>query len=84
MNKTISDLARKQILEGLLRLPEGHQDLFRRMYRWDLPEDATLQKIVGMLPSEKLDWALSQVEYSHAKLKRKASGIQHGDGNERT
>lgn len=38
MNKSISDFARKQILEGLLRLPESHKDLFMRFYRDGLPE----------------------------------------------
>lgn len=71
MNKTVSNFMREEILKGLLLLPKGHQDLFRRLYRNELTEDATTKKIVDQIPDEKLDWALCQVEYSHTKIKRK-------------
>ena len=53
MNITIAILTRKKIKEGLTKLPESWQNMFKRMYG-----------DVNTMPDEKLDLALTQVENS--------------------
>ena len=57
MNATISKLIREKIKDGLDKLPESWQNMFKRMY-----------KDVDTMPDEKLDHALTQVENSLNKL----------------
>ncbi len=68
MNASIADYARGRILEGLLKLPEGHQKLFKRMYSHnDLA--STIEDVVKNMEEGKLDWALTQVQNSLKKEK---------------
>lgn len=71
MNKTLAAFARREIKDGLKKLPECWQHNFKLMYakRKDLPID----QVVDNMDDEKLDWALTQVENS-LMIKRDANG----------
>jgi hypothetical protein len=78
-NPKLQDFARKSILEGLQQLPEGWQDRFKLMYGRDNGkrgvEDThalSMADVVRGIPAESLDWALTQVDNSLAKLERSA------------
>ena len=67
MNSQLVNYARQQIKEGLAKLPESHQHLFKRMYshkNLELP----INDVVDNMSKEKLDWALTQVENSLDKI----------------
>ena len=71
MNETIENFARTKILEGLLQLPEKSTKMFKLMYSLDgnykSQNEAILvpiEDVVKNMSSEKLNWALSQVEAS--------------------
>lgn len=67
MNETLQLYAREQMLEGLKQLPNEWQMTFKKMYSHkDL--EKPIEAIVNDMPSDKLDWALSQIERSLAKL----------------
>jgi len=69
MNAQLQAYARQTIKDGLAKLPEGHQLLFKRMYspgKLDLPID----EVVDNMPEDRLDWAMQQVENS---LKKQAN-----------
>ena len=69
MNKTITDFTRTQIKEGLSQLPSKWVHKFKQIYSHnDL--NADINNVVDNLPSDKLDWALTQVENSLLKLKK--------------
>lgn len=60
MNNKLQDLARKELKEGLAKLPEAHQLMFKRMYsHGDLEKD--INDVVDAMPEDKLDWAMEQV-----------------------
>ena len=61
MNKTIEEFARKNLLDKLLKCTIRQQEIFKRMHSPD-NLDARLDTVVANLPSERLDWALTQVE----------------------
>ena len=67
MNKQMQEFARNTLKDGLAQLPEGHQKMFKRMYS---PNnlDAQISDVVELMPEDKLDWAMQQVERSLAKL----------------
>lgn len=66
MNKTIEKYAREQIKSGLNQLEEECQMLFKRMYSHnDLKK--SIEKVVDDMPTDKLNWALSQIENTLAK-----------------
>lgn len=60
----------KQLLkDGLNKLPQNWQLTFKRMYshkNLELP----INEVVDNMPDDKLDWALSQVENSLAKIEK--------------
>jgi len=84
MNKALQKFARDQLKDGLARLPEGHQRIFKLMYGRGNHENLTSQipnmrsvedaekmsisDVVDEMPAEKLDWAMQQVENSLKKL----------------
>lgn len=77
MNDTLKTYARSQILNGLLKLPDGWQERFKLMYGRNggkrSVEDEKAMKIgdvVEEIPEENLDWALSQIENSLEKLNK--------------
>ena len=70
MNSQLANYARGKIKEGLSKLSEGHQAVFKRMYshkNLELPID----KVVDNMPDTKLNWALTQVQNSLKKSKMK-------------
>ena len=75
MNQSVIDFMRSEIKKGLKQLPEDWQLLFKRMYSYPngnlsvLPDlEKPIDKVVDDMPVEKLDWALSQVQKSIAKI----------------
>jgi len=76
MNKHLQDYARKQIKEWLFQLPEAHQRTFKLLYGRNngkrTVEDAAslnINDVVDMVPEDRLEWAMRQVESSLNKLK---------------
>ena len=69
MNNQIQEFARNTLKSGLSQLPEDHQMMFKRMYSHkDL--DADINDIIDVIPEDKLDWAMQQVERSIIKLEK--------------
>ena len=66
MNLELEKFARAEIEEGLNKLEEKHRLLFKRMYSHDNLE-LSIHDVVAKIPSERLDWALTQV---HNTLKK--------------
>lgn len=67
MNNSVEDFIRDSLKRGLKRLPEKWQLTFKRMYSHkDLEKD--IEAVVDDMPTDKLDWALTQVENSLKKL----------------
>ena len=63
----MQEYARSEIKAGLAQLPESHGFLFKRMYaNGDL--DMDINTVVDIMPEEKLDWAMTQVNNSLIKL----------------
>jgi hypothetical protein len=63
MNIELQNYARRILKEGLSRLPESHNLMFKRMYshkNLELPIDL----IVDQMSEDKLDWAMQQVQRS--------------------
>ena len=74
MNKQLEDFARANIKEGLAKLPESNQRTFKLMYarengRRSVGDAVAMQinDVVDIMESEKLDWALTQVQRSVAE-----------------
>ncbi len=63
MNDQMQDFARSTLKDGLVKLPESWQAMFKRMYS---PNDlsANIEDVVNMVPASKLDWAMQQVQRS--------------------
>jgi hypothetical protein len=75
MNNQLQDYAREQIKAGLAQLPETWQRTFKLMYGRDngkrSVEDAValqINDVVDIMPADKLDWAMQQVQNSLDKL----------------
>lgn len=66
MNQMLQTFARQYLKDGLAKLPEGHVDVFRRMYSHKNPT-ALIPDVVDRMPVEKLDWAMQQVANSLEK-----------------
>lgn len=67
MNDQLQQFARNKIKNGLVKLPESNQLLFKRMYSHkDLTLD--IEDVVDLIPEDKLDWAMQQVQRSLDKL----------------
>ena len=78
MNDQLQNFARQTLNEGLNNLPLDWQNLFKLMYGRNngkrSVEDSKLmsiQDVINEIPSEKLDWAMQQVQRSIEKLKNK-------------
>jgi len=63
MNSQLEKFARDTLKEGLAELTEANHLIFKRMYS---PDDLTLDinEVVDSMPSNRLDWAMQQVERS--------------------
>ena len=68
MNKTISEFVRRQIIEGLHKLPESNFIFFKQMYCHKNMEFSISEAVLS-IPDKKLDWVLSQVERTLLKNK---------------
>ena len=69
MNNQLQEFAREQLKDGLAKLPESNQLLFKRMYSHkDL--DKPIDDVVDSMDYDKLDWAMQQVQRSIDKEKR--------------
>lgn len=71
MNDTLQAFARQSILDGLAMLPEGHSKTFKLLYgrnngKRSIEDTVALSvaDVVKMIPGDKLDWAMEQVERS--------------------
>jgi hypothetical protein len=78
MNDTIEKFTRQEILEKLQTLPESYQRMFLRMYNYSVSSESNnpadyISETVSNLPTDKLDWALTQIENSIKKLQEKNS-----------
>lgn len=82
MNNQLEDYTRQKIKEGLSKLSEGHQIIFKRMYshkNLKLPID----EVVDNMPKEKLDWVLTQVQNSLNKIQNEKEGeVKEENDNE--
>jgi len=66
MNNQLKNYARKTLKEGLDKCTETQQLLFKRMYSpGNL--DASIKDVIDLIPEEKLDWAMQQVEQTIRK-----------------
>jgi hypothetical protein len=63
MNKELQEFARKEIKDGLARLPAAWQRKFKQMYSHENLE-ADINDVVDRMPEERLDWAMEQVKMS--------------------
>lgn len=66
MNKDLERYAREQLKQGLASCTEAQQMIFKRMYshkNLDLPID----QAVDVMSSDRLDWALEQVQRTLVK-----------------
>ena len=66
MNNTLQEFARKTILDGLLKLPEGQQLFFKRLYSHK-NLDTPIEEVVKRMPEGKLNWVMEQVRRSLEK-----------------
>ena len=78
MNEQLQKFARQSLKEGLAKLPEGNQRIFKLMYGRGNHENLTSKipemrsvaeaeamavgDVVDEMPAEKLDWAMQQVQ----------------------
>ena len=67
MNKQLSDFARQTIKDGLNKLTEEQQLMFKRMYSHK-NLDLVIDKVVDNMKEEHLDHAMTQIQNSLAKL----------------
>jgi hypothetical protein len=75
MNNQLQDYAREQLKAGLAQLPENWQRTFKLMYGRDNGKRSVentvalpINDVVDIMPEDKLDWAMQQVENSLKKL----------------
>jgi len=75
MNKQLQDFARETLKAGLAKLPEGSHRKFKLMYARDSGKrsvaDAVampINDVVDLMPDDRLDWAMQQVQSSLDKL----------------
>ena len=69
MIEKIQNYARQEIKEGLAKLPESNQRLFKQMYAGG-HLDKDINQVVDDMAEEKLNHALRQVENTLAKQAR--------------
>ena len=67
MNKQLEAFAKSELKEGLKQLSEAQRLLFKRMYSHKNLE-LSIEEVVDNMPTDKLDWAMQQVQNSLAKL----------------
>lgn len=67
MNKQIENFARQTLKDELAKLPEPHNNIFRRMY--GKPEMST-NDVIDAMPAGNLDLAMQQVENTLKKISK--------------
>jgi hypothetical protein len=75
MNKKLQDYARKELKEGLAKLPEANQQIFKRMYSPKNLEKPINDVVDSMLPNQ-LSWAMEQVDSTIEKNLKLAKNIE--------
>ena len=77
-NPTIINFTRGEIKSGLHKLNDGCQTLFKRMYA-RVGDDVPIDEVVDGMPSDNLEWALTQVQNSlkNPKLLRLDTSGKH-------
>lgn len=69
MNKSVELFIKEEIKSKIAKLPEGWQMRFKRMYSHkDL--EADINDVIDNMPTDKLEWALTQVENSITKIEK--------------
>lgn len=68
MNKTVEEFIRKTIKEKLQYCSLAEQKKFKQMYCKRVNTDINI--VVDEMPSEKLDWALTQIENTIKKREK--------------
>lgn len=68
MNKQLEEYARKTLKEGLSKCTEGELNIFARMYSHE-NQEKHYSDIVDDMDTDKLDWAMTQVQNSLDKNK---------------
>lgn len=66
MNDRLSSFAREQIKKGLLQCSEDEIKNFKRMYSSE-NLNSSIDEVVDNMPTDKLDWAMQQVERTISK-----------------
>lgn len=61
MNQTLQNFAREELKAGLSLCTEAQQLLFKRMYSHK-ELGKSIDEVVDLIPEDKLDWAMQQVE----------------------
>lgn len=61
MNKQLEEFARTELREGLAKCTDLQISRFKRMYSHD-NLDASINEVVDKMPTERLDWAMKQVQ----------------------
>ncbi|MBT3298482.1 hypothetical protein HN385_06155 [archaeon] len=74
MNNQIQDFAKSYLKDSLVQLPENWILMFKRMYSHE-NLDADINDVIDMIPEDKLDWAMQQVENSLKKQKENYGNI---------
>lgn len=81
MNRHLIDFARKYLKDNLAKLPKSWHETFILMYGRDNErrsvEEAKaldINDVVDNMPTDKLDWAMSQVENSLRKFATSQAG----------
>lgn len=67
MNKYLQKFARDSLKEWLPKLTNEQQHIFKCMYS-HLDLKKPIDEVVELMPSEKLDWAMIQVQNSLKKI----------------
>lgn len=73
MNEQLQRFARATLKDGLAKLPESNQRLFKLMYgrangrrSVEDAEAMDIGAVVDEIPSDRLDWAMQQVDRTRA------------------
>jgi hypothetical protein len=69
MNSLIEKYARETILNKLQQCSKDEQEMFKRMYAHG--KEISIEECVKIMDTDKLDWAMQQIERTLQKRKNK-------------
>lgn len=69
MTKSLRDFAKKEIKDGLNKLTESHQMIFRRMYSHK-NLDAGIDEIIDNMSDDQLNISIRQIERTLEKINK--------------